>query len=110
MEPTLIQRGEELEVNSPTNRPWSCWLLALVTLVSTLTIACGTEVARVVVSPNTSAIVEGSSQPSTVTLQDAMGQELEGRTVAWSSSNTQVAVRKVLPKLQDGHQGKSPGR
>lgn len=49
-------------------------------------------VATVMVGPSVDTVNVGASAPFTVTLRDATGATLTGRTVTWSSTNTAVAT------------------
>jgi uncharacterized protein YjdB len=49
-------------------------------------------VATVTVTPNTVSLTVGGSQTVTATTRDANGNVLTGRTITWSSANTNVAT------------------
>jgi len=53
--------------------------------------ATGAAVASVTVSPASASVQAGQTQQLAVTLKDANGNILTGRTVTWSSNNTSVA-------------------
>jgi uncharacterized protein YjdB len=61
---------------------------------TTLVIQPGTPapVATVSLTSSTTSLSAGQTQPITVTLRDAQGNTLSGRTVAWKSSNLTVAT------------------
>ncbi|MEJ2207293.1 MAG: SUMF1/EgtB/PvdO family nonheme iron enzyme [Gemmatimonadota bacterium] len=59
-------------------------------------------VASVTVSPPSATVRVGSTQQFTVTLKDAEGNELTGRAVTWTSSNTSVATVGASTGLATG--------
>src|SRR2546426_791321 len=63
---------------------------------ATVTVSgCTVPVASVSVSPASATVAAGQSVQLTATPKDANGTPLSGRTVAWSSSSTSVAIADV---------------
>src|SRR6266702_1817005 len=63
---------------------------------ATVTVSgCTVPVASVSVSPASATVAAGQSVQLTATPKDANGTPLSGRTVAWSSNNTSVAIADV---------------
>src|SRR6266705_2868425 len=63
---------------------------------ATVTVSgCTVAVASVSVSPASATVAAGQSVQLTATPKDANGTPLSGRTVAWSSNNTSVAIADV---------------
>jgi hypothetical protein len=61
-------------------------------VVSATTAASSAPVATVTVSPVSATLAVGATQQFTAVLKDANGNTLTGRAVAWTSSNTAIAL------------------